>query len=136
MLISICAHAQIFMGVSVSGTTTEFANQLKPKGFVLSSESTPTLIVMTGNLGGESVELLIAGTPKTHMTAKLVFIYPKEETWHSLLGDYNKVKKIIRKELSPEDYKLYGLDLTDALFVTGADLTEEETQTLVEAANV
>ena len=48
----------------------------------------------------------------------------------------HKVKKIIRKELSPEDYKLYGLDLTDALFVTGADLTEEETQTLVEAANV
>jgi hypothetical protein len=48
----------------------------------------------------------------------------------------HKVKKIVRKELSPEDYKLYGLDLTDALFVTGADLTEEETQTLVEAANV
>jgi hypothetical protein len=103
MLISICAHAQVFMGVSVSGTTTEFANQLKPKGFVLSSESTPTLIVMTGNLGGESVELLIAGTPKTHMTAKLVVIYPKEETWHSLLVDYNKVKKIITEKYGEPD---------------------------------
>ena len=47
----------------------------------------------------------------------------------------HKVKKIIRKELSIANYKLYGIDLTDALFVTGADLTEEETQTLVEAAN-
>ena len=102
-LISICAHAQVFMGVPVSGTTSEFANELKLKGFVLSAESVPTLVVMSGKLGGESVELLIAGTPKNHMTAKMVVLYPKEETWYSLLGDYNKVKKIITEKYGEPD---------------------------------
>jgi hypothetical protein len=103
MLISICAHAQVFMGVPVAGTTTEVSNQLKLKGFELSPESNETLMVMTGKLGGESVRLLIAGTPKTHLTAKLVVIYPEEETWYSLVDDYNEVKKIITDKYGEPD---------------------------------
>ena len=37
---------------------------------------------------------------------------------------------------TPEDYKLYGSQLQNAIFSTGAELTEEESFTLVEAANV
>lgn len=103
ILISICAHAQVFMGVPISGTTSEFANQLKLKGFVLSSESKPTLVVMTGKLGSDEVRILIAGTPKTHLTAKLVVLYPEEETWYSLLADYNKVRKILTDKYGTPD---------------------------------
>mgnify|MGYP001057544594 CR=1 FL=1 len=42
VLISIVAHAQTFMGVSVSGTLTSFSTQMKAKGFVTSlSASSP-----------------------------------------------------------------------------------------------
>jgi len=47
-----------------------------------------------------------------------------------------RLKKIIKEKLSPEDYKLYGSQLRDAILDTGVDLTEDESFTLVEAANV
>lgn len=47
-----------------------------------------------------------------------------------------RLKKIIKDKLSSEDYKLYGSQLQNAIFSTGAELTEEESFTLVEAANV
>jgi hypothetical protein len=47
-----------------------------------------------------------------------------------------RLKKIIKDKLSTEDYKAYGLQLQDAIFSTGLELTEEESFTLVEAANV
>ena len=46
------------------------------------------------------------------------------------------IKQLVRKELPPESYKDYGPSLVDAIFVIGADLTDDETQALVEAANV
>lgn len=46
------------------------------------------------------------------------------------------IKKIIRKELSKEDYKTYSYDLMNAILDTGENLTPNEIITLVEAANV
>ena len=46
------------------------------------------------------------------------------------------VKKVIRKELSAENYKIYGVQLMNAILDTGETLTEDEIKTLVEAANV
>lgn len=47
-----------------------------------------------------------------------------------------RIKKIIRKELSPEDYRKYAGRLTDALLNYGENITQEEICTLMEAANV
>ena len=47
-----------------------------------------------------------------------------------------RLRKIIKEKLSPEDYKTYGDQLRNAILDTGVDLTEEESYTLVEAANV
>lgn len=47
-----------------------------------------------------------------------------------------RLKKIIKDKLSPEDYKLYADELRNAILDTGVDLTEDESYTLVEAANV
>jgi hypothetical protein len=47
-----------------------------------------------------------------------------------------RLKKIIKEKLSSEDYKIYGSQLPNAIFSAGAELTEEESFTLVEAANV
>lgn len=46
------------------------------------------------------------------------------------------LRRVIRKELPRDAYKKYGNDLMNAILDTGVELTEEETQTLVEAANV
>lgn len=46
------------------------------------------------------------------------------------------VKKILKKELSKEDYKQYGFYLCNSILDTGANLTEDEIITLVEASNV
>lgn len=42
------------------------------------------------------------------------------------------IKKIIRKELSKEDYKTYGYDLMNAILDTGESLSNQEAKTLVE----
>lgn len=54
------------------------------------------------------------------------------KTWYTKMT----VKKAVRKELSKEDYKNYGAELTDAILDTASNLNQNEIQTLVEAANV
>jgi hypothetical protein len=46
------------------------------------------------------------------------------------------VKKLIKKELDNEEYKLYGVSLMQSILNKGSCLTDDEVQTLVEAANV
>lgn len=47
-----------------------------------------------------------------------------------------RIKKIIRREMTPEDYRSYANALLNAILDYGETLTEEETITLMEAANV
>lgn len=47
-----------------------------------------------------------------------------------------RLKKLIKEKLNSEDYKAYGTQLREAIMDTGVELTEDETYTLVEAANV
>lgn len=45
------------------------------------------------------------------------------------------IKKAVRKQLSKEDYKSYGVSLTNSILDTASNLDVKEIQTLVEAAN-
>jgi hypothetical protein len=47
-----------------------------------------------------------------------------------------RLRRIIKEKLNSEDYKLYANKLRDAILDTGVELTEDESYTLVEAANV
>ena len=47
-----------------------------------------------------------------------------------------RIKKILRREVSPEQYNKYSLALLNALLDTGENLNTEEISCLVEAANV
>jgi len=47
-----------------------------------------------------------------------------------------RLRRIIKEKLNSEDYNLYGAKLRDAILDTGVDLTEDESYTLMEAANV
>ena len=53
-------------------------------------------------------------------------------TWYTRMI----VKKAIRKELSKEDYKEYGVALMNAILDTATDLTPSDIKALVEASNV
>lgn len=46
------------------------------------------------------------------------------------------VKKTIRQEIGAENYKAYGVAIMDAIFKTGESVTDDESFTLMEAANV
>lgn len=47
-----------------------------------------------------------------------------------------RIKKILRREMSREDYEKYSLAILNALLETGEVLTDDDITTLVEAANV
>lgn len=47
-----------------------------------------------------------------------------------------RIKKLIKKELSSEDFERYGLNLVDSIITAGENITTEDTQTLIGAANV
>ena len=52
-------------------------------------------------------------------------------------GDYKmRIKKILRREMKKEDYEKYSIAILGALLDTGEVLTDDEVETLVEAANV
>ena len=58
--------------------------------------------------------------------------YSKKRGWFTRM----RIRKIVRKELTSEEFNQYGIKLTESLLDTGEDLTEDEAYTLVEAANV
>lgn len=47
-----------------------------------------------------------------------------------------RIKKIIKQQMSKEQYEKYGFELLNAILDTGSNLNNEEVMTLVEAANV
>jgi len=47
-----------------------------------------------------------------------------------------RIKKILRREMTKDDYAKYSMSILVALLDTGELLTEDEIKTLVEAANV
>ena len=58
--------------------------------------------------------------------------FSKNKGWFTKM----RIKKIIRRELSPDDYAAYSARLVNALLNIGEDLKDDEVVTLVEAANV
>lgn len=69
----------------------------------------------------------------------LVCLYGEDLRNFSLkAGWYTKmrIKKLLRRELSREDYKTYADPIMKSLLQTGESLTDDEVQTLVRAANV
>lgn len=47
-----------------------------------------------------------------------------------------RLKRMLKHKLSPQDYRLYGQSLQQAIMDTGAHLTDDEILTLLEASNV
>lgn len=47
-----------------------------------------------------------------------------------------RIKKVLRRELSPEDYQKYSFQLLNAILDTGENVTQQEVITLVENAHV
>lgn len=58
--------------------------------------------------------------------------FSKQKGWFTKM----RIKKIIRRELSKEDYDTYSIQLLSALLNIGETVTDDEVVTLVEAANV
>lgn len=72
------------------------------------------------------------------MDAKCAVYGEQIKTYSLRRGWFTKMrlKKILRREMSADEYSQYGLSILNALLDTGEVLTQEEIQTLVEAANV
>ena len=69
---------------------------------------------------------------KTNTYAEIIKDLSFKRGWFTRL----RIKKIIRKELSSEDYNKYGTKLTEAMLDIGESVTDDEVTTLMEAANV
>lgn len=69
---------------------------------------------------------------KTSIYSEEIKTYSRKRGWFTRL----RIKKIIKNHLSTEDYNKYGIKLTEALMDVGENITDDETSTLMEAANV
>lgn len=69
---------------------------------------------------------------KTPIYAENIRTYSKKRGWFTRM----RIKRIVRKQMSAEDYNKYGIKLTESLLDVGENLTDDEVYTLVEAANV
>jgi len=58
--------------------------------------------------------------------------YSNKRGWFTRM----RIKRLIRRELSSEDYEKYGLRLIESILNIGETLTDDEIKTLVENANV
>lgn len=77
--------------------------------------------------------------PKEYSLSDKCDLYGSEiKTYSQNRGWFTKmrIKKILRREMTREDYNKYSLSLLNAILDTGETLTKDEIQTLVETANV
>ena len=58
--------------------------------------------------------------------------FSKKRGWFTRL----RIKRILKRELSKDEYNTYSIKLTEALLDIGENLKDDEVVTLVEAANV
>lgn len=69
---------------------------------------------------------------KKNLYGEQIKYYSINRSWLTKL----RVKKIIRRKMSKDQYKKYGSVLLDSILNTGENLKDDEVITLVEAANV
>ena len=58
--------------------------------------------------------------------------YSRKRGWFTKM----RIKKVLRRELSREDYQKYSFQLLNAILDSGENLKDDEVITLVEASNV
>lgn len=105
MLISILSHAQVFMGIHVSGPIASFTQQIRAKGFTLNlQESQGNIYVYNGTLSGTTVEVIAVTTPTSKVVKKVAVFYPIQESWYSLKSDFTAIsERIVNKYGQPND---------------------------------
>jgi len=69
---------------------------------------------------------------KYSMYGEQLHTFSERKGWFTKM----RIKKILRREMTREDYEKYSLAILNALLETGEILTDDEISTLVEAANV
>jgi hypothetical protein len=69
---------------------------------------------------------------KQSLYAENIKSYSKRRGWFTRL----RIKRILKRELSSEEYNKYGIKLTEALLDIGETVKDDEVATLMEAANV
>jgi hypothetical protein len=69
---------------------------------------------------------------KQSLYAENIKSYSKKRGWFTRL----RIKRILKRELTSEEYNKYGIKLTEALLDIGENLKDDEVATLMEAANV
>jgi hypothetical protein len=69
---------------------------------------------------------------KVSVYAQEIRSFSKKRGWFTRM----RIKKIIRRELTPEEFNKYGIKLTESMLDIGEYITDDEAYTLVEAANV
>ena len=71
-------------------------------------------------------------TDKSSVYGEEIRSYSKKRGWFTRL----RIRKIVKRNLPPEEYSKHGLKLVETLMDFGQNITDEDTTTLVEAANV
>lgn len=75
---------------------------------------------------------LSSATEKYALYGEEIRNFSSRQGWFTKM----RIKKVLRKELSPEDYRKYSMQLLSAILNIGENVTDDEVITLVEAANV
>lgn len=75
---------------------------------------------------------LSSETEKCELYGEQIKTFSSRRGWFTQM----RIKKILRREMSREDYNKYSMSILNALLETGEVLTDDDVKTLVEAANV
>lgn len=74
----------------------------------------------------------MTASDKCSVYAENIRSYSKKRGWFTRM----RIKRIVRQQLSSEDYHKYGIKITESLLDVGENLKDDEVSTLMEAANV
>lgn len=117
LLLSIVSFAQsqtsdhlIFKGVPIDGTLNEYVSKMKQNGFLLLSME-DGVAILTGDFAGyKDCKVGVITLKQKDLVYKIAVIFPKNETWSTLSGNYFNLKQMLTEKYGEPSDELEKFD--------------------------
>ncbi len=122
ILLAICSFAQehlTFKGVPIDGTLNSYVAKMKAKGFTSLGSSDGVAMLKGDFAARKSCTILVATMQNKDLVSRIAVIFPEQEQWQYLYGNYSKLKELLTIKYGEptdcvEEFQGYSQPKTDS----------------------
>lgn len=87
-----------FKGVPIDGTLKQYVARMKKSGFSHTGTKDGVAILQGDFAGHKGCNVIVTTLDGNDIVSNIVVVFPKQETWEYLYGDYNNLKQLLTEK--------------------------------------